>query len=171
MGQVHSTFDCVCCADMGVRVRQLAQEASQALQKANKPADGRITMDGLEQVFTADSNPEPENLQVEEANVIEDLVVEPATEVAYLSDPHHDLMAIVNDQAAKLNEQQAKLEAASFRIGFLEAQLETRTEHVKELRLLMDYQKTPVWKKLVRVVQATFAWPPTVEEQKTLWNS
>lgn len=146
----HSTFGCVCCADMGVKVRQLAAQAQAELK-------ARVSTDGLDQFFG----------ETIKEDIVTAEVVEVVEQVAVRShdSQYETLLKLVNEQTQRLEEQQAKLEAASFRIGYLEGQLANGGKG----RLLPDYKGgEPIWRKLVSVVKATFAWPPTPEELKDL---
>ncbi|MBX9877281.1 MAG: hypothetical protein K2Y22_02380 [Candidatus Obscuribacterales bacterium] len=150
----HSTFGCVCCADMGVKVRQLAAQAQAELK-------ARVSTDGLDQFFG--SSPVVE--EVITAEVVEVIEVVPQVSISSQEskeDSKYDaLLKLVNETTARMEEQQAKLEAASFRIGYLEGQLETAMKG----RLLPDHQSSKsIWSKLVNSMKATFAWPPTAEE-------
>lgn len=151
---VHSTFGCVCCADMGVKVRQLAAQAQAELK-------ARVSTDGLDQFFGGKA-PGDEIVTAEVVEVIEHVVVK--SQEPLPSEQYETLLRLVNEQSAKLDEQQAKLEAASFRIGYLEGQLENYDQG-RKTKLLPDYQSgLSIWNKMVSAVKSTFAWPPTPEE-------
>ncbi len=146
----HSTFGCVCCADMGVKVRQLAAQAQAELK-------ARVSTDGLDQFFG--SSPVVE--EVITAEVVEVIEVVPQATAPSQDSKYDALLKLVNETTARMEEQQAKLEAASFRIGYLEGQLETAMKG----RLLPDHQSSKsIWSKLISSMKSTFAWPPTAEE-------
>ncbi len=145
----HSTFGCVCCADMGVKVRQLAVQAQAELK-------ARVSTDGMDQFFGDRRRTE----EIVTAQVVE--VVDKIT-VSNQDAQYDSLLKLVNEQAARLDAQQAKLEAASFRIGYLEGQLDNT------IKLLPDHQSgRSFWTKVVSAVKSTFAWPPTPDELKDI---
>ncbi len=145
----HSTFGCVCCADMGVKVRELAVRAQAELK-------ARVSTDGMDQFFGHDR-------VVQEAVTAEVVEVVEQISVTTQDSQYDSLLKLVNEQAARLDEQQAKLEAASFRIGYLEGQLDST------IKLLPDHQSgRSFWTKIVSTVKSTFAWPPTPDELKEI---
>jgi|GEM_PF-6384072 len=147
----HSTFGCVCCADMGVKVRQLAAQAQSELK-------ARVSTDGMDQFF-GKTSPSPETVTAEVVKVIEQVTV------TNQDSQYETLLRLVNEQAAKIGEQQAKLEAASFRIGYLEGQL----VNAGAPKQLPDHRSgRSFWGKMTSAVKATFAWPPTQEELSDL---
>lgn len=145
---VHSTFGCVCCADMGVKVRQLAVQAQAELKS-------RVSTDGMDQFF-GKASPSQEPVTAEVVEVVQQVTV------SSQDSQYEALLRLVNEQATRLEEQQAKLEAASFRIGYLEGQL------INAPKQLPDHQSRSIWSKMRSAWKATFAWPPTPEEMAVL---
>ena len=87
-----------------------------------------------------------EDLYVEQIDV--DVVDDPAAgETAATVRDANDLTtlsALVREQAARLLQQSEKLEAASYRIGYLESQIQGREEQIK----LLTTTRRPWWQQL-----------------------
>ncbi len=116
MGHVHSASGCPCCEDMGVSFKFKPEIA----QPATHQAQDRISTAGLDHLYDdpVEVTVEPEVTSVQQ----------PPAEFAALSQ-------LVFQQAQTLLEQSGRLEAATYRIGYLEAQLLQKDE---ELKLLTD---------------------------------
>ena len=115
MGHLHSSSGCPCCEDMGVSFGRIESMAASRRQVTEQ----RVTTDGLEHIY---------DQQVE-------ITVEPEPAAPQSNQELKELASIVRGQANMILEQARSLESASYRIGYLEAQLAQKDE---ELKLLTD---------------------------------
>jgi hypothetical protein len=119
MSHLHTSSGCACCEGMGSAYRPPIFERDKPEHKA-----ARVDTSGMEALY--------ESIDV---SVVETSVVSPQQMVATASDTKdlNDLSSLVREQANKLLEQSEKLESASYRIGYLESQLQAREEQIKLL--------------------------------------
>ena len=120
MGHVHWSLDCACCSAMGIKVRGTTG-APPAAMDAHKQT--RISTGGMEDLYF---EPEP----------VHEIAVEVETIEVSDSPPGADntaLLAVIRSQSARLTEQAAKLEAAGFRMGYLEGLVAARETELKQL--------------------------------------
>ena len=115
MGHLHSASGCLCCEGMGISVNPqelLRQTGRQQVQE-------RLSTQGLDHIYS-------EHVEV---TIEAEVAREPAQPVQDLG----DLSSLVRQQAERLMDQGHRLEAATYRIGYLEAQLHQKDQELKLL--------------------------------------
>lgn len=86
----------------------------------------RLTTQGMDHIYVSN---EPVQVEVVESSVVVDTQIQAALEAPDVE----ALQAVITEQLEQIDEQTRRLEAASYRIGYLEAQLGARDEQVKLL--------------------------------------
>lgn len=117
MGHAHWSLDCACCSAMGIRRRTAAE-----LQAGLQPSPGsRVDTAGLDHLYAATREPQDEG-----EPALESYTVEISDSCATASNTTTDsLLAVIREQNQLLAEKNGKLEAAGYRIGFLEGLIES----------------------------------------------
>jgi hypothetical protein len=119
MSHIHNSAGCDCCSAMGIKFDYAKQAADPQVVKQ------RLTTQGMEHIYLSS-----ETVKVE--------VLEPTAEfesneqAAGLGDIAA-LQSVMKEQLEQIEEQSLRLEAASYRIGYLEAQLQGKDEQLKLL--------------------------------------
>jgi hypothetical protein len=118
MGHLHTSSGCACCEGMGSAYTRPIFERDRPAQK-----EARVDTLGMEHLYEA--------VEVVETAVVAQEVVEPVS----------------GGFAELVKEQAAKLESASYRIGYLEAQLQSKEEQIK---LLTTSKKKTWWQWFIQ---------------------
>jgi hypothetical protein len=132
MGHFHVSGSCACCEGMGTAYRPPIFERD---RPAAEPKSARVDTVGMEALY------ESVDVSVVETSVVSPQSVATTSGVTDLT----GLSSLVHDQATKLMEQAEKLESASYRIGYLESQLQAREEQIK----LLTVSKKSWWQWLI----------------------
>ena len=137
MGHAHWSLNCACCSAMGI----MHNPATPTKSTYNAPTENnRINTNGFEHIYVKTPLNEQEivtleTLETYNSQEIDGEICEEVCSVTNSND--QTLLTVIEDQNRKINEQTAKLEAASYRIGYLEALVKTKEE---EIALLPDRQ-------------------------------
>jgi translation initiation factor 6 (eIF-6) len=115
---------------MGTAYRPPIFERDRPAEKA-----ARVDTSGMEALY------ESVDVSVVETSVVNPQIIGTARSTTDLN----DLSALVREQATKMLEQAEKLESASYRIGYLESQLQSREEQIK----LLTVSKKSWWRWFV----------------------
>ncbi|MBI4533807.1 MAG: hypothetical protein HY711_07645 [Candidatus Melainabacteria bacterium] len=142
MTHAHWSLDCPCCRELSGRLRTPAPE-KRTVQQAQEI---RLSIAGLDHVYC-----ELDSKQEECLNPVLTSPVSPnnGQHLDYgLYQQLEALSVVVQEQTATIAAQSSKLEAASYRIGYLEALVATQNETMK---LLPDFShlKNQWWHKLL----------------------
>lgn len=124
MGHMHGSLNCPDCSRMGVRPRIETRKSG----SAEPLSEGRLSTSGFEHVYSGGDKAESSRCDGVDALAVI-TVSEGNTGVA----PLRALTRAVEEQAALLADHLPRLEAATYRIGYLEAMLSAREEQLKML--------------------------------------
>lgn len=130
MGHAHWSRNCPCCNAMGV-----TNDPTSSLHAQQFTTPGqRVSSEGFAHIYTDNKPVIPETDVVESAPITIEVLTS-ASDSTYdaTNIEGKPLISIVNEQALRVLELSSRLESASYRIGYLEALVNTKDEEIKLL--------------------------------------